>query len=45
MDDLKKRVQQQFGTHADKYATSTIHAKGESLARLVELTQPSSLTI
>lgn len=42
MDDSNKLIQQQFGTHADKYVTSDVHAKGESLARLVELTHPQS---
>ncbi len=42
MDDSNKRIQQQFGTHADKYVTSDVHAKGESLARLVELTHPQA---
>jgi len=36
----KSLVQQQFGAHAAAYATSTVHAKGASLARLVELTDP-----
>ena len=40
MDDPTQRIQQQFGANADKYATSAVHARGESLARLVELTQP-----
>jgi ubiquinone/menaquinone biosynthesis C-methylase UbiE len=40
MDNAKDLVQQQFGAHANDYATSAIHAHGESLARLVELTQP-----
>ncbi|MBI4786283.1 MAG: class I SAM-dependent methyltransferase [Chloroflexi bacterium] len=40
MDDHDKMIQQQFGAHAAKYATSAVHAKGESLARLLELTQP-----
>ena len=35
-----KTVQQQFGAHANEYATSAVHAQGASLARLVELTQP-----
>lgn len=39
-DPDKTRVQQQFGPNAAKYATSTVHAKGASLARLVELTRP-----
>jgi ubiquinone/menaquinone biosynthesis C-methylase UbiE len=36
----KDLVQQQFGANAAAYATSTVHAKGASLARLVELVQP-----
>jgi ubiquinone/menaquinone biosynthesis C-methylase UbiE len=40
MDDSQKLIQQQFGEHADQYATSPVHAQGESLARLSELTQP-----
>ena len=36
----KKLVQQQFGAHAEAYATSRVHAKGASLQRLVELLQP-----
>jgi ubiquinone/menaquinone biosynthesis C-methylase UbiE len=36
----KDLVQQQFGAHAAAYATSTVHAKGASLGRLVELVQP-----
>ena len=33
-------AQQKFGAAAADYATSAVHAKGESLARLVELTAP-----
>lgn len=33
-------VQQQFGAHANAYATSRVHAQGASLQRLVELVQP-----
>jgi ubiquinone/menaquinone biosynthesis C-methylase UbiE len=33
-------VQQKFGAAAADYATSTVHARGESLARLVELVAP-----
>lgn len=33
-------VQQQFGKHAQAYATSHVHAKGASLKRVVELVQP-----
>lgn len=36
----KQRVQQQFGASAAAYATSQVHAKGASLARLVELVRP-----
>jgi ubiquinone/menaquinone biosynthesis C-methylase UbiE len=36
----KDLVQQQFGANAAAYATSAVHAKGASLARLVELVQP-----
>jgi ubiquinone/menaquinone biosynthesis C-methylase UbiE len=36
----KSLVQQQFGAHAASYATSSVHAKGASLGRLVELVQP-----
>jgi ubiquinone/menaquinone biosynthesis C-methylase UbiE len=36
----KRRVQEQFGASAEAYVTSEIHAKGSSLERLVELTQP-----
>lgn len=40
MDNPSHLIQQQFGANADKYATSAVHARGESLARLVELTHP-----
>jgi ubiquinone/menaquinone biosynthesis C-methylase UbiE len=33
-------VKQQFGAHAEQYVTSTHHASGESLDRLLELTDP-----
>jgi ubiquinone/menaquinone biosynthesis C-methylase UbiE len=36
----KTLIQQQFGAHAANYTTSAVHAKGASLARLVELVQP-----
>ena len=36
----KALVQAQFGANAAKYATSAVHAKGASLARLVELAMP-----
>ena len=38
----KSLVQQQFGAHAAAYATSSVHAKGASLGRLVELVKPLS---
>jgi ubiquinone/menaquinone biosynthesis C-methylase UbiE len=38
----KDLVQQQFGAHAAAYATSSVHAKGASLGRLVELVKPHS---
>jgi ubiquinone/menaquinone biosynthesis C-methylase UbiE len=40
MGDADNLVQKQFGAHANDYATSDVHAKGESLQRLVDLTQP-----
>lgn len=40
MTDTNKLIQDQFGANASKYATSPVHARGESLARLVELAQP-----
>ena len=36
----KELVQRQFGANAAAYLTSTVHAKGASLARLVELVAP-----
>ena len=39
-DDTKARVQTQFGRAAEAYAVSAVHAKGASLARLVELAEP-----
>jgi ubiquinone/menaquinone biosynthesis C-methylase UbiE len=38
----KSLVQQQFGAHAAAYSTSTVHAKGASLGRLIELTKPQA---
>ena len=40
MSNEKELVQQQFGANAAAYLTSTVHAKGASLARLVELVKP-----
>ena len=39
-DELKAKVQAQFGASTDRYATSDVHAKGESLAVLLELVNP-----
>ena len=36
----KSLAQERFGTYAATYATSRSHAKGGSLARLVELLAP-----
>ena len=41
-DSEKAAVKKQFGAHAAAYATSEVHAKGASLARLVELVQPQA---
>ncbi len=40
MADANDLIQQQFGAHAKDYVTSSVHAQGQSLARLLELTQP-----
>jgi ubiquinone/menaquinone biosynthesis C-methylase UbiE len=37
MSDVKTSVQQQFGNVAAYYSTSTVHAKGEDLVRMVEI--------
>ena len=39
---MKSLVQSQFGRAAADYATSDVHAKGESLARIVELAAPNA---
>lgn len=39
-DDLKSKVQAQFGAASAGYATSEVHAKGESLGILLELLKP-----
>jgi ubiquinone/menaquinone biosynthesis C-methylase UbiE len=39
-DELKAKAQSQFGASADAYASSDVHARGESLAILVELVKP-----
>ena len=38
----KEQVRQQFGANAAAYATSRVHAKGASLARLLELVKPQA---
>jgi SAM-dependent methyltransferase len=38
----KELVQRQFGANAAAYVTSRVHAKGDSLPRLVELVKPQS---
>ena len=40
MPDAGDLVRKQFGAYAADYVTSKVHAQGESLARLVELTNP-----
>ncbi len=42
MPDGGELVRKQFGAHAADYVTSTVHAQGESLSRLVELTDPQA---
>ena len=42
MSLTKSLAQQRFGAAAADYATSAVHAKGASLVRLVELTEPES---
>ena len=39
-DDLKAKARAQFGPTARAYASSDVHARGESLALLVQLIQP-----
>jgi ubiquinone/menaquinone biosynthesis C-methylase UbiE len=40
MADHRELVKRQFGAHAGAYATSCVHAKGESLGRLIAMTDP-----
>lgn len=40
MSDIKKDVQRQFGAAAASYVTSPVHARGESLAVLLEFAPP-----
>ena len=39
-NNIKTKVQAQFGAASDAYATSTVHAKGESLKILTDLITP-----
>ncbi len=41
-ESSKEKNRQQFGANAANYATSSVHAKGESLQRLVELVEPQT---
>lgn len=41
MQDVKASVQQQFGNVAVNYATSTVHASGEDMNRMVQLAELS----
>lgn len=41
MNNIKKEVQAQFGKNAKKYVYSENHAKGKSLAKLVEISSAS----
>jgi ubiquinone/menaquinone biosynthesis C-methylase UbiE len=41
-EDAKDRNRAQFGANAGNYADSIVHAKGASLARMVELVEPQS---
>lgn len=41
-ETIQAKVQKQFGRSATSYVTSTVHAKGPSLARMVELVQPQT---
>jgi ubiquinone/menaquinone biosynthesis C-methylase UbiE len=41
-DDLKTKVQSQFGPAADGYASSDVHAKGQSLTVLLDFVRPEA---
>lgn len=41
-EELKAKVRAQFGASSDAYATSEIHAKGESIGLLLELVRPQA---
>ena len=40
MTDARELVKKQFGANAERYVTSKVHAKGESLDRLVAVADP-----
>jgi ubiquinone/menaquinone biosynthesis C-methylase UbiE len=44
-DSIKQKVQEQFGQHAQKYVTSTTHAKGSDLALLKDWLEVNSSSI
>lgn len=41
-NDTRELVQRQFAANAEKYVTSSVHAQGDSLQRLVQLTEPQA---
>ncbi|WP_242705663.1 class I SAM-dependent methyltransferase [Pontibacillus sp. ALD_SL1] len=41
--NTKRNVQEQFGKHANRYVTSTTHATGEDLQKMVEWLQPQKI--
>ena len=41
-DSIKADVQANFGAHAQAYVTSASHARGDDLARLIEMTEAKS---
>jgi ubiquinone/menaquinone biosynthesis C-methylase UbiE len=40
--ESQRLVQRQFGEHAQQFVTSQVHAKGQSLQRLIDLANPQS---
>jgi hypothetical protein len=42
--DKKAQVQEFFGAHASAYTTSTVHARGASLERLVPRWRPRAMS-
>jgi ubiquinone/menaquinone biosynthesis C-methylase UbiE len=43
--DHKSKVQESFGPHASLYTTSTVHAQGDSLTRLLALASPTAADV